>query len=209
MTHAQVSSERTPNELNQLGMWLFLASEVMLFGSLFMIYLVYRQAYPEIFAEASSHLNALLAGANTALLLTSSLLVALALHWTGENRRIAFWALIGAALLGVAFLGIKGYEYWLEYQENLVPIPDFGFLWEGNNPSYAALFFTLYFIMTGLHAVHLAIGVVYVGIMALRLRRAHDVQSETKNVDIMALYWHFVDLVWVFVFPLLYLIDRS
>lgn len=195
------------HEANQLGMWAFLASEVLFFGALFTSFLVYRLAYPEPFVAASQHLKQALATANTAVLLTSSLTMALAVHsaQTGHRRRLVTFLLM-TMLLGAVFLGVKGVEYLGEFREGLVPFRAFPFAFEGPSPERARLFFTFYFFMTGLHALHLTIGMAAVGLMALLAWRGGVTPRTYMPVELTGLYWHFVDVVWVFLFPLLYLI---
>ncbi|MCA9972300.1 MAG: cytochrome c oxidase subunit 3 [Anaerolineales bacterium] len=197
-----VASER---ETNSLGMWIFLVSEVMLFGGLCTVYLVYRLRYPAAFAAGSQRLDTLLGTANTAVLLSSSLTMATAVYAAQAGKKRLMLVLLAAtALLGVIFLGIKGFEYWQEYREQL--IPNLNFIWDGADPLPARLFFTLYFVMTGLHALHLLIGIGLVGATPL-LRRIRPFRDEpAAPVELAGLYWHFVDVVWVFLFPLLYLV---
>ncbi|MCB0110256.1 MAG: cytochrome c oxidase subunit 3 family protein [Caldilineaceae bacterium] len=193
-------------EANTLGMWAFLATEVLFFGGLFTAYLVYRSAYPEVFAAGSEHLKMALGAINTGVLLTSSLTVALAVHAATQrarNRLLLFMAL--TVVLGLLFLGIKGFEYYQEYQENLVPT--INFTWEGNNAPQAMLFFVLYFFMTLLHALHMIIGISVLLVMIFWAWRGWY-EEDDMPVERFGLYWHFVDIVWVFLFPLLYLIGR-
>lgn len=195
------------HEIATLGMWLFLATEVLLFGGLFFGYAAYRAAYPDIFAEASQHLRMWLATANTAILLTSSLTMALAVHAAqhGNRKRLTI-LLVLTMLFGLAFLGIKGVEYYIEYLENLVPLTGFTFEYEGTSPQIAALFYQLYFVMTGLHAVHLIIGIGIVAGTAVLAWRGRFTAETYEPVEVVGLYWHFIDVVWIFLFPLLYLI---
>ncbi|MCB0125412.1 MAG: cytochrome c oxidase subunit 3 family protein [Caldilineaceae bacterium] len=193
-------------EANTLGMWAFLATEVLFFGGLFAAYLVYRAAYPNIFAAGSEHLNMALGAINTAVLLTSSLTVVLAVHAAEERARyrlLLFMTLTVA--LGLLFLSIKGFEYYQEYTEHLVPT--LNFVWEGENGAQAMLFFTLYFFMTGLHALHMILGISVLLVMMIWAWRGWY-EADTMPVERFGLYWHFVDIVWVFLFPLLYLIGR-
>ena len=192
-------------ETNSLGMWVFLVSEVMLFGGLFTVYLIYRLSYPEAFAAGSQRLDVMWGTINTAVLLTSSLTMATAVYAAQTQRRkLTLLLLAATALLGLVFLGIKGYEYWQEYQEQLIPA--LNFTWDGAGALQVKLFFTLYFIMTGLHALHLTVGIGLVsGVPLLRFRRPYR-SDPASPVEIVGLYWHFVDVVWVFLFPLLYLI---
>lgn len=207
-TEAEDDALERERETNALGMWVFLASEIMLFGGLFLGYTVYRFRFTPAFMEASHHLDVVLGTANTAVLLTSSLTMALTVHRTRQDKqKTAVLFMLLTMALGALFLGIKGYEYWQEYQEQLVP--GLNFLFEGSNAQQAKLFFTLYFIMTGLHAVHLTVGILMVG-FALFLRKirpfAHD---PAEPIEMIGLYWHFVDIVWVFLYPMLYLVDRT
>ena len=150
-------------------------------------------------------LDTLLGTANTAVLLSSSLTMATAVYAAQAGKKRLMLVLLAAtALLGVIFLGIKGFEYWQEYREQLIPSLDF--IWDGADLLPARLFFTLYFVMTGLHALHLLIGIGLVGATPL-LRRIRPFRDEpAAPVELAGLYWHFVDVVWVFLFPLLYLV---
>lgn len=191
-------------EANTLGMWAFLATEVLFFGALFAAYLVYRSAYPAAFAAAGSHLNKILGAINTAVLLTSSLTVALAVQAAGERARKRLLLLMAATVgLGVLFLGIKGFEYFQEYREQL--IPTINFAWEGEGAPQAMLFFTFYFFMTMLHALHMVIGIGVLLVMIFWAWRG-GYEVDDMPVERFGLYWHFVDIVWIFLFPLLYLI---
>lgn len=191
-------------EAAKLGMWVFLATEVLFFGALFLAYTVYRYLYPEAFAAASRHTEILLGGANTAVLLFSSTLMALAVRAAqlGQRRNL-IWLLIGTALLGLFFLGIKAVEYHKDFDAHLVP--GAGFAWQESNPAAAELFFWLYFAMTGLHAIHVTVGVVLLLVLAWLAGRRRFENGNYLPIEIVGLYWHFVDIVWVFLFPLLYL----
>lgn len=196
---------RQQREAAQLGLWLFLATEILLFGGLFMGLLVYRVTYPDVAAEASGHLRLWLGGANTGVLLTSSLCMALAVvaARAGAARRCA-WLLLATAALGVVFLGVKGYEYWVEYQEGLIPGAGKPFPLEAPP---AELFFNLYFAATSLHALHLSLGVAAVLALAWSVRRARvPLPAYAVRVEGVGLYWHLVDLVWVFLYPTMYLV---
>jgi cytochrome c oxidase subunit 3 len=205
--HEHFSTAEQQRDADFLGMWTFLATEAMLFGGLFMGITVYRIIHPEVVQEASHHLNMWLGGLNTAVLLTSSLTMALAVAAARDGRRGAVvFDLLLTAGLGVAFLGIKGLEYFLEYQEGLMP--GVGPVFPMELPG-AQLFFNTYFVATGLHAIHLTLGVMVVGMVMLgaglgRLR----LPDNHLTVEMVGLYWHFVDVVWVFLFPVLYLIGR-
>lgn len=193
-------------EAATLGMWTFLATELLLFGGLFVGYAAYRHAYGEAFYEAAGHLYVSLGSINTAVLLGSSLMVALAVHAAehGKNNATAGW-LLAAIGLGAIFLGIKGTEYYLEYREHLVPWLDFRF--EGENPEQAKLFFVFYFFMTGLHAIHMIIGMSVLAVIAFLARIGRFSRRYYTPVEIAGLYWHFVDIVWVFLYPTFYLVN--
>jgi cytochrome c oxidase subunit 3 len=195
-------------EASTLGMWVFLMTEVMFLGALFTAYGMYRLLYSEGFAAASMHLNVPLASINTAVLLTSSFMMALAVRAAQTGSRVGqVFFLLLTILFGLAFLGIKGYEYYLEYQEGLVPVTGFTFHYEGGNPGQAKLFYNFYFALTGLHAIHMIVGIGWLLVIAfLALRRRFSPEYYTP-VEVAGLYWHFVDIVWVFIFPLLYLLQ--
>jgi cytochrome c oxidase subunit III len=193
-------------EASTLGMWVFLVTEIMFFGGLFMCYLVYRTAQPEGFAEASHHLNVVWGGVNTIVLIVSSLTMALAVRaaqTSAPPKTQVFW-IAATMFLGAVFLGVKAIEYWDKFEHQLVPGPNF--VWKGQHPGPAEMFYSLYFCMTGLHALHMVIGLgimTVIGVMAWR--RQFDADYYTP-VEVSGLYWHFVDIVWIFLFPLLYLI---
>jgi cytochrome c oxidase subunit III len=196
------------HESASLGMWIFLATEVMFFGGMFLGYSVYRAAYAAAYGEASRHLDIVLGGINTGVLLSSSLTMALAVHAAqlGGRRTVALF-LIATIALGSVFLGIKGFEYYHKYEEHLIPGPNFQF--EGPNARHAQIFFSFYFVMTGMHALHMIIGVGFMLVMIILTLRGKFSAEYYFPVEMTGLYWHFVDIVWVFLFPLLYLVDRS
>jgi cytochrome c oxidase subunit 3 len=195
------------NEAATLGMWVFLVTEVLFFGGLFLVYLVYRSWYSDAFAAASHELDVTLGTINTVVLITSSLTMALAVHAAQEGqRKLLTIFLVLTMILGVTFLGIKSVEYYHKFVEHLIPGP--GFQFEKEYFRNAQLFFSLYFVMTGLHAVHMIIGL---GIMTWMLwwsSRGVITAEYFSPIEISGLYWHFVDIVWIFLFPLLYLIGR-
>jgi cytochrome c oxidase subunit 3 len=196
------------HEASWLGMWVFLTTEVMFFGGLFLGYAVYRGWYSHAFGMASEHLDIVLGTINTAVLLCSSLTMALAVHATQlGTKRSAVILLLITMVLGSVFLGIKGVEYYHKYEENLIPGHDFHF--ENADPRHAQIFFSFYFVMTGMHALHMVIGIGLLAIMALLTYAGKFSPEHSSPIEIAGLYWHFVDIVWVFLFPLLYLIDRS
>lgn len=200
------ATEEQQYETATLGMWVFLVTEVMFFGGLFTAYLIYRVQHPEAWQHASHHLDIFWGTFNTVVLIGSSLTMALAVHSArmGKSKMIAFWILV-TMILGTTFLGVKAYEYSQKWEHGLFPG---NFFLQAPDAGLQRIFYSLYFAMTGLHATHMVIGMgimVYIAIQALR--GAYTSRWYTP-VEIMGLYWHFVDLVWIFLFPLLYLIGR-
>jgi cytochrome c oxidase subunit 3 len=194
-------------EVASLGMWLFLVTEVLFFGGLFLVYSVYRGWYPRAFAAASHELIVWAGTLNTAVLITSSLTMALAVHAAQMGRRRALVALLLVTMaLGCVFLGVKAFEYRTEYLEH--HIPGFGFQFEPEYFLHAQIFFSLYFIMTGLHALHMIIGLGVMAVMVWMSSRGTITSEYYNPIEVSGLYWHFVDIVWIFLFPLLYLIGR-
>jgi cytochrome c oxidase subunit 3 len=199
---SQFDSAEQQRDTATLGMWVFLATEVMFFGGLFMAYTFARWSQPAVVEKASTHLELVLGTINTAVLLTSSFIMAAGVLYAEEARfRRSAAMLFMAAACGVAFLVIKATEYSHVMHEGLFPGSRFHPP-EGTGLS-AELFFWLYFVMTGLHALHVLIGVVLLTIVGCLLMRRKGASSNlVRNTG---LYWHFVDMVWVFLFPLLYL----
>jgi cytochrome c oxidase subunit 3 len=195
------------HEADSLGMWAFLLTEIMFFGGLFLGYTVYRSAYPEAFAEASHHLDIWLGSVNTAVLIGSSLSMALAVHsaQTNERRGLIRFLLL-TILLGLVFLGIKGTEYLHKFEEHLVPGANF--VNPGPHAHQVQLFFSFYFGMTGLHAFHMIVGIGLLAALVWQARRGRFSADYYAPVELIGLYWHFVDIVWIFLFPLLYLLGR-
>lgn len=194
-------------EAATIGMWLFLATEVLFFGGLFAAYLLYRVWYPDTFGEASRTLDIWLGTANTAILIFSSFTMAMAVHSAAlGHRRLLLLFLVLTMVLGAAFLGIKAVEYYDKVVHHHVPGPAFHF--EGSAPERAQLFFSLYFAMTGLHAFHMVVGLGILGTMLFMAWRGAFSPAWHTPVEISGLYWHFVDIIWIFLFPLLYLVDR-
>jgi cytochrome c oxidase subunit 3 len=210
-THAvpahQFDDLRQQHEVASLGMWTFLATEILFFGGLFLGYTVYRTIYPAAFAEGSHHLDILLGSINTAVLIGSSLTMALAVHSAQMGRPQALVVFIGLTmLLGLVFLGIKTVEYEHKFAESLVPGPRFAY--DGPLAPQVQLFFSFYFIMTGLHALHMVVGIAIMAVLAWLGWRGKFSPVYHTPVEISGLYWHFVDVVWIFLFPLLYLLGR-
>jgi cytochrome c oxidase subunit 3 len=205
-------------EASALGMWVFLVTEVMFFGGLFTAYTVYRWAYPAAFAEASRQLDVELGAINTAVLLSSSLTMALAVRGAQTGKRRLTAALLWLTIIfGSVFLAIKGFEYHHKFTEGLIPGPSFRDPASPGAPAHdlstaaangMQLFFILYFAMTGLHAIHMVIGIVLIAGLSVPVLRGRFSPLNYNWVEGTGLYWHFVDLVWIFLFPLLYLLGR-
>jgi cytochrome c oxidase subunit III len=194
-----------------LGMWVFLVTEVLFFGGMFMTYTLNRSTYPTIFAEASKSITLWLGALNTIVLIGSSLTMAMAV-WASQvgKKQLVTIFLIATLILGSVFLGIKGVEYHDKFVEHHVPGFNFNFEPGADvaTNAHAQLFFSLYFAMTGLHALHMIVGA---GLLLWLIRqsfRGRFTPLYNTPVELVGLYWHFVDIVWIFLFPLLYLIDR-
>ena len=191
-----------------LGMWVFLATEVLFFGGMFMAYTIYRMWYPDGWVAASHHLDVGLGAFNTAVLIGSSLTMALAVRaaQTG-NRSAQVTFLVLTMVLGATFLGVKAVEYADKFEHHLVPGPNFLFE-DARYANTAQIFFSVYFAMTGMHALHMVIGLGLLTWLLVRaLRGAFTTQWNTP-VELVGLYWHFVDIIWIFLFPLLYLVGH-
>jgi len=194
-------------EASTLGMWAFLITEIMFFGGLFAGFFVYILGHAAAFAEGSRHLDLALGTVNTLVLLGSSLTMALAVRGAQRgDRRGQVVFLVLTIILGVAFLGIKGLEYAHKFEQHLVPGPLFRM--EGPHAQSAQLFFSFYFAMTGVHALHMIVGVgLLVWLLVNALRGKYSAEY-LNPVEVSGLYWHFVDVVWIFLFPTLYLVAR-
>jgi cytochrome c oxidase subunit III len=193
-------------EAATLGMWAFLITEVLFFGGLFTAYIVFRTQFSEAFAKASHHLDITLGGINTFILLGSSLTMALAVHAAQEGKREKTMRFLGVTgILGAAFLVIKGFEYAHKFEHNLFPGASFAY--QGFEPDHAQLFFILYFMMTGVHAAHMIVGLLLLVVIAWMTAKGRFTATYHSPVENFGLYWHFVDIVWIFLYPLLYLID--
>lgn len=211
------ATEEQQRNASSFGMWIFLGTEVMFFGGLFCSYLIYRLKYFGDFGAASKSINAALGGTNTAVLICSSLTVVLAIWAAQTAKRGLLLAMLALTMLfGLGFLGIKGIEYKDKFDEHHVPGASFSFQNvpipghpdQYANPRHAEIFFSLYFIMTGLHALHMVVGLgifTWLFVMAWKGRFTPDYHTP---LEIGGLYWHFVDIIWIYLFPLLYLIDR-
>jgi cytochrome c oxidase subunit 3 len=232
----QFDSMEQQKEVASLGMWVFLLTEIMMFGGLFTAYLIYRLKYYSAFVAGSTSISVSWGFANTLVLIASSLTMAMAV-WAAQKgiRRLQVWFIVLTMVLGTIFLGVKAKEYYDKYEECHIPghVIGKGFNAEGgpgcttgniaeelvkrdHMPENAALqiarqteiFFVFYFAMTGLHATHMLIGLGVLTWLLLRARRGDFGPEYYSPVENVGLYWHFVDIVWIYLFPLLYLISR-
>ena len=220
-------TEQQQREAGSFGMWLFLLTEIMFFGGLFFSYLLYRNWYHDAFVAASNQLNVPEGAANTVILISSGFFMALAV-WAAEvrNRKLLVWFLVITTIFGVAFLGVKADEYHEKWEKHHIPGASFD-VSEFINPPVNAktgkatetplapdmaektqVFFFLYFAMTGMHALHMIIGIGLLFWLIWRARRGEFSAGYVAPIENFGLYWHFVDIVWLFLFPLLYLINR-
>ena len=196
-------------EASFFGMWVFLVTEIMFFGGLFTAYIIYRSNHSAGFLAGSHELDIGLGAFNTAVLIGSSLTMAMAV-WAAQvgKRKLIVLFVILTILLGGVFLGVKGIEYGAKFEHHLLPGP--GFQWPGAEPAQEVeMFFNLYFLMTGLHALHMVIGIGILAVLAWLAWRGAFSPENHNLVEGVGLYWHFVDIVWIFLFPLLYLLGRS
>jgi cytochrome c oxidase subunit 3 len=206
--HAHQFDDRAQQaEAVSIGMWAFLVQEILFFGGLFTGYAVYRSYYPEAFIEGSHHLDIFLGGFNTVVLIASSLTMALAVHAAQTSKRVQLvFFLLATLFLGFVFLGVKVIEYSDKFHHHL--IPGFNFFWEGPHARQVQIFYSFYFAMTGMHALHMIIGAIVITPIIFMAIRGRFSERYYAPVEIFGLYWHFVDIVWIFLFPLLYLIGR-
>jgi cytochrome c oxidase subunit III len=192
-------------DASKFGMWLFLVTEVLLFGGLFVAYTIFRGLYPETFHEAHLQLNKVMGTTNTVVLLGSSLSMALAVAFAQRNQRKKSAAMLVVTLACAAtFMVIKYFEYMHKFHEGIFTAGFYKF--EGIKSANPGLFFSLYFMMTGLHGIHVLIGMILITWILIRTRRGDFNQEYFTPVELTGLYWHLVDLIWIFLFPLFYLI---
>ncbi len=209
--HEQFDDLEQQHDANTMGMWIFLATEVLLFGALFMGFTAYRITFTRAFDLASKDTIYWIGTLNTGVLLTSSLFMALSVHAVHRgNRKALVVYLLLTLLLGLTFLGLKGLEYYQDYLNGSVPHVRFDWKYGTQaNAHHGELFWMFYFFMTGLHAVHLTVGCGLVTIIAFLSWRGKFTPQNYSPVELTGLYWHFVDIVWVFLYPLLYLSGRA
>jgi cytochrome c oxidase subunit 3 len=235
--HEQFEDAEQQREVATLGMWTFLATEILFFGALFTAYSVCRLRWPMAFREGSIDLKWYMGCINTAVLLMSSFTMALAVRAgsMGKNDRLVGY-LIATIILGSMFLGIKATEYYLEFAEHLAPGTNFSVTPPSDaqkpamlkafesfehamesaglhastqphpRPTQEQLFMVFYFTMTGFHALHMVIGISLLAVMIVLTKRGHFSAAYHNPIEVSGLYWHFVDVVWIFLFPLLYLL---
>ncbi|MGE3508478.1 MAG: cytochrome c oxidase subunit 3 family protein [Vicinamibacterales bacterium] len=197
------------HEAATLGMWTFLVTEVLFFGGALMAYSIYRSWYPDAFADASHHLDITLGAFNTAVLIFSSLTMAMAVHSAqlGERGKLKMF-LVLTMILGATFLVVKGFEYHEKYVEHHIPGFGLPFDYDPRFAGPAQVFFSIYFVLTGLHALHMIVGLGIMTWMYIWAQNGTIDKDYASPIEISGLYWHFVDIVWIFLFPLLYLIGR-
>jgi len=193
----------------KLGMWIFLGSELLFFAGLFAIYAFYRTLYPETFQLGVDHNSKLLGSINTALLILGSTMVASAVNFLRlGQRRIATWLVAATAASGVLYIAIKSTEYGMHFSHGIYPGGVGHFFAENPDPGFP-VFFTTYFALTGLHVIHVAIGVALLGWKAWWIRRDRVDPTGAYRLGIVALYWHFVDMIWLFLWPMFYLLGTQ
>lgn len=207
-------------EAGTLGMWVFLVTEIMFFAGMFFAYTLYRSQYPDAFASASNHLDWKLGAFNTVVLIFSSFTMAMAVYYAQMGkRRGQVVSLILTIILGLVFLGVKAVEYYGKYQDHLIPgkifadnpfgpDPEKMHLLPGAQMEHVEMFYWIYFAMTGMHAIHMIVGVGLLSVILFFAWRGKYGPEYHSPVEVSGLYWHFVDIVWIFLFPLLYLLGR-
>ena len=204
----QYSDSAQQSESAQLGMWVFIATEIMFFGALIFSYMIYRIAYPEQFRLAGHDTFILLGSINQALLITSSLTMALAVRAAkADQQRMLVLLLAATAALGITFLGVKGYEYAQDVASHSVPVLDYVFKPGERRPT--EMFWCFYFIATGLHAIHLSIGIALVLILTVRAAQGAFSPEYDAPLEVIGLYWSFVDTVWFFLFACIYPLGKA
>ena len=208
--HLQVQFDTSQQQIKaaKLGMWTFLATEIVLFGALFCAYSFYRYVFPQGFALASKHTDFALGTIETAVLLTSSLTMALSIRATRlAQRKAAIYFLVATAILGATFIGIHATEYLQEWHEHLWPGNHFDATLRAVNGT--EMFFTLYYVMTCLHGLHVTIGIGVLIVLAVLTSRERFSPGYYTPLELGGLYWHLVDIVWIFLYPLFYLVSRT
>ncbi len=204
LQHHFVTSEQQ-FDAAKMGMWLFLVTEILLFSGMFVAYTVYRVWHPEVFQAASKLLDWRLGGFNTLVLLASSLTVAMAIHFAQkDNRKMLITNLVITVLLAGVFMVVKYFEYTSKFEHGIFPGAHYAS--HELEMAYAPQFFSIYFIMTGIHGVHVLVGMFLMSWLVIRSMRGHFSSAWYTPVELTGLYWHIVDIIWIFLFPLMYLI---
>ncbi len=206
--HHFVSSDQQ-FDAAKMGMWLFLVTEILLFSGMFVAYTVYRVWHPEVFAHSSQLLDWRLGGLNTLVLLASSLTVALSIHCIQKgNQKGLFWNLVLTIIFAGCFMIIKFFEYSAKFEHGIFPGASFDpqGAYAIYDIPYAPQFFSIYFVMTGIHGFHVLVGMVLLTWLAIRSKLGHFSSAWYTPVELTGLYWHIVDVIWIFLFPLMYLI---
>lgn len=200
----QFATPEQQRETASIGMWVFLITEVMLFGGLFTAFTVYRLSHPMAFDAGSAHMEFLLGGINTAVLICSSYTMALAIHSaaTGKEQRVVLF-LLATMVIGAVFLGIKFTEYYLHFQDHKAPALWFDY--SGPQAPYVQMFFVFYFLMTGLHALHMTVGIGILSVLLFRTLLGSFSAEYYTPLELGGLYWHFIDIVWVFLYAIFYI----
>ena len=211
------ADEQQQKNAASLGMWLFLVTEIMFFGGMFCAYLIYRVQHFNAFAAASQQLDITMGAVNTAVLIVSSVTVVFAVKAAEAGKRMLLVAMLTiTVLLGLTFLVIKGFEYREKFEKHHIPGANFSFTdtFDDNgkkipvNPKEAELFFSLYFAMTGMHALHMIIGCGLFGTLTVLAWKGKYSPGYYTPIENAGLYWHLVDIIWIYLFPLLHLISR-
>lgn len=207
--HTLAEHWETPEQALQaskLGIWLFMVTEVLMFGGLFVAYTIYRGLYPATWHECSHHLNRIMGAVNTVVLICSSFSMAMAVQKVQENKKkVAMGLLLFTLACAAAFMVVKYFEYSHKIHEGLLPGAHFRF--DAIKGPRADLFFSLYFMMTGLHGIHVLVGMGLISWILIRTRRGDFGARYYTPVELTGIYWHLVDLIWIFLFPLFYLIS--
>ncbi len=200
----QFATPEQQRETASIGMWVFLITEVMLFGGLFTAFTVYRLSHPMAFDAGSAHMEFLIGGINTGVLICSSFTMALAIHSaeTGKEKRVMLF-LLATMVIGAIFLALKFTEYYLHFQDNKVPA--LWFEYSGPQAPYVQMFFVFYFLMTGLHALHMTIGIGILSVLLFRTLLGSFSAQYYTPLELGGLYWHFIDIVWVFLYAIFYI----
>lgn len=200
----QFATPEQQRETATLGMWIFIVTEMMLFGGLFVAYTVYRLRFPQAFTRGSGEMELWMGAVNTAILICSSLTMALAEVFIAAGRRTWCGIVIGITiLLGVIFLGIKFTEYYFHVLDH--KLPGYGFIESGPGAQQVQLFFVFYFVMTGLHAFHMMIGIGLLVAMLYPVLLETVSENYHTPIDNVGLYWHFIDVIWVFLYAIFYI----